>query len=279
MRKRKQRTVSQVKTNNDPVRPVITVELWLSILSFIIASVAIYFSWQANQIANTENELISQQITDQLVISEVSQYGGNVLSKITPETLDGGVALYPDGENYAYCSHKIRLSNNGGSSASILNFSVRASYLEETAFLDGYGEAAAFRNPDHPLHSVPFENFQSVLIAEKMLESHPLDQSWIDNPNTGIDFPLSIQPYSSADFIVHNIATLDLDDGRNAIAIGAREPVRGPISENKNEGFFPFQLVYTFDTSTNKTLSSSPTECWRIRVFPSGSTLEINTKP
>lgn len=250
-------------------------EWWLALSSVLLTSLSVYLLWQANIISQNANELNSEN----LVVSQAYQYGGSVLTSETPVAVNENATVYSANTKYMYCSHLIRLSNNGGAATSILNFSVRATYQNEVVYLEGYGEAVAFPKGENPFQLLPFEKIQSVLISKEMLKTHPLDESWINNYDSGISFPLSLNAHTSTDFIAHTIVTLNKEDHRPIMAIGPIGPVLGTPPPHENKGFYPLLITYTFDTSTGKRASTLSMECWNVAVWPAGTELNIQTSP
>jgi hypothetical protein len=103
---------------------------WLEITTLIIAVIALFFSWQANSIAQ-------RQSSDKVLVLDVQPIGSDF--------------YYEENISTGSCEHRIRLANLGGANASIVNLEAIISSPKEKFHLSGTGDAtiksdAAFMN-------------------------------------------------------------------------------------------------------------------------------------
>lgn len=258
----------------------------ISIISVLIAGVALYLAWQANALTREANEISLKQVSEQLIITRIIHLGGHQSNSEGNLNLDENSqeinVFHPD---YIFCSHKIRLSNLGESPTAVVNFSVSASYRDNLISLEGFGEALTFYEGGVFFQSLPIKVIQSVLISEEMSRTVPLDEKWLNNSNNGIDLPISIPNKSSLDFVVHTIIAIDHSnsffEGKDILVT---YPYKSDIPEdidtgesyNILRGFYPFKVTYIFETVAGQIITTNPFACWDIGVFPSGTIENYN---
>ncbi len=254
----------------------------LGIISLLIASIALFFSWQANNLTKEANVISLKQISEQLVITKIIHLGGHE-ANTEGEVLEpdkGSYNLYNFKSDYLFCSHKIRLSNLGESATSVINFSVRASYTDEIAFLEGFGEAITFFKKGETFKSLPVKDIQSIIISEELANKTPLNEEWLNNSENGIDLPIAISGKSSLDFIVHSIVVLDRSDpilADNGLYIMypymtfTSEEIDDIEKTLESRRIYSFKMNYIFETATGQIINTNPLMCWSIGVFPNGT--------
>ena len=116
---------------------------WLDLTAVVIALVALFFSWQANMIGQS-------QITPKIVLIDAKSVG-NLPSSLY--SFNGHLCMYgatkdqPPAprivctvQDNLYCVHQFRIANLGGANTSIVDFEATISYLDQKMFIKGNGE-------------------------------------------------------------------------------------------------------------------------------------------
>lgn len=253
----------------------------ISVISFATAIVTAIVAYQANLISQSEIELLREQNVGSVIVSNITHHGGKpIFSEPLDFTYQDGSLLIAGGEQIQpilFCTHKVRLSNIGGSPTSLMNFSARGTYDGNALYLDGFGEAVATHPMQMQFEFIGINQIRSVMISEAMYEVSNLDTSWLNRYDTGINFPFQIDANSSVDFYVHTIFQTD-HKLATTIMDGTLLPENQmPSSEHQLSDLFqPFEFVYTFDTLKGARVSTPPVKCVDAIVWPPGVTVRMN---
>lgn len=160
--------------NNDN-RSNIKNETLLSVLALVIGIIALYLSWQANQI--TKSNVISR------IELNHAEYTWSERFVVT------GI---PDA---IICAHKIRLTNLGGAATSILE--ARATIYFRDNELDAYSSEGELYFPEYMEDINPL---YIVLMTNKDESERPTSYSHLSDENRQPFLPMKIEGFSTVDF-------------------------------------------------------------------------------
>ncbi|MEM4234691.1 MAG: hypothetical protein QXU75_06055 [Candidatus Methanomethylicaceae archaeon] len=149
----------------------LSVERILSITGVIISLVALYFSWEANRIAE-------QQIKAK-VIAVSSSYAGASEREFS---ITNGL-----GHDFT-CTHKLRLSNLGGASASLIRWTATLFYKGESVRLSG--------EQPYSLDSKDMNDYIKSFLVDFV---QPETRSGQNNEQT---FPIQVPAYSTVEVYI-----------------------------------------------------------------------------
>ena len=99
---------------------ILSIDRILSVAGVVIALIALYFSWEANRIAE-------QQIRAKVIAVSSSYTGASERNFV----ITNGI-----GHDFT-CTHKLRLSNLGGAPASLVKWKATLHYLDNSVSLTG----------------------------------------------------------------------------------------------------------------------------------------------
>ncbi|MEM4203975.1 MAG: hypothetical protein QXS54_07900 [Candidatus Methanomethylicaceae archaeon] len=205
-----------------------TIEKLVSVFSVVISAIALYFSWQANQIA-------SKQITDHVISPSISYTWAMYMTE----------ASRPPTYHSFVCDQRIRLSNVGGAGTSIVRYTAILSYRDITVEVSG--------EQDYALTTGSNDIFSSFKID--------FINDYRQQNSTERLFPIDLPPYSTTDiwtrasFIIQKYLTsgdyfYPPYDFYQFLQPGA-----------EYGGLYPVEISYTFTTASNKRVSTSTALC------------------
>ncbi len=205
----------------------LSLEMILGLLGVVVSAVALFFSWQANQIA-------SKQITDN-VMSPSASYTWAMYDQDKSQS----------GHHYFVCDQRIRLSNLGGAGTSVIKYDAFLSYKEKEVRVSGEQE--------YPLTSGNgdiFSGFQITFVGD--YQKNNIGNSL---------FPVQIPPYSTVDvwtrasFIVEKV----LASGDYFYPPYDYYQFLQPGAEYS--GLYPVEISYIFTMASGKTASTPKALC------------------
>lgn len=204
-----------------------SLEMLFGLVGVIVSVVALFFSWQANQIA-------SKQITDN-VISPSASYTWAMYDQEKSQP----------GHHYFVCDQRIRLSNLGGAGTSVIKYEALLSYKDAEVKVSGEQE--------YPLTSGMgdiFSGFEIMFVDDykKNDTGEPL-------------FPVQIPPYSTVDIWVRASFTIEkvLASGDYFYPPYDFYQFLQPGAEYS--GLYPVEVSYIFTMASGKTASTPKALC------------------
>jgi len=202
-------------------------EMFFGMVSVVVSAVALFFSWQANQIA-------SKQITDNVMSPSISYtWAMYEQDKSQP------------GHRHFVCDQRIRLSNLGGASASVIKYDAFLSYKEIEVKVSGEQE--------YPLTSGKSDIFSGFEIT--------FVDDYQQNGTGKSLFPVQIPPYSTVDIWTRASFTIDrvLVSGDYFYPPYDFYQFLQPGAEYS--GLYPVEVSYIFTMASGKTVTTPKALC------------------
>ena len=147
---------------------ILSIDRILSVAGVVIALIALYFSWEANRIAE-------QQIRAKVIAVSSSYTGASERNFV----ITNGI-----GHDFT-CTHKLRLSNLGGAPASLVKWKATLHYLDNSVSLTG--------EQPYSLDSVDMNDY---------IKSFLIDFVTRDTQNNEQTFPIQVPAYSTVEVYV-----------------------------------------------------------------------------
>lgn len=169
----------------------------ISLSALIAALIALFFSWQANQIAEKANELSQRQLTDQVTIVSILRGGAvNVLNE--------------EGDHTVGCDIDVFLANLGGAPTQIIS-------LSGVVLLDGveYQRASsvhtAYASTAHTGYnssSSPIREAEIHALASDGYLGHDLPEEFLSLERR-LNFPFQVDSFGSVNITNRVILAVD----------------------------------------------------------------------
>lgn len=223
----------------------------LAIAAFVAGVVALYFSWQANQIANEANELSQQQITERVSVVSIARNGGvDVLNQ--------------QGDRVVGCDIDVVLANLGGASTQIIGLSGTV-LLEGTEELSATSQQSSYASTAYTLFqsaSSPIRGGEFHALASDGYAGQVLSEVFLDLGNR-LNFPFQIDAFGSANITNRIILTADpqFTYRTDLITLASGEQI---TSFDNNENRKPVAVTVTYELASGRTLTTPSQVCFFI---------------
>jgi len=204
-------------------------EGYIGLIGFILSLVALYFSWQANQIS-------SQQINDNVFSPSSSLEWASYQQEKT--AID-----YP----YYECVQRTRLANLGGANSTVIKYDVTLYFKGKSTTVSGEQERT--------LRTAGLENIISRFYV-----------SFVDGEKFEVDeanrlFPIVIPAYSTVDIWTRIWFTKNADYPTDDIFYPPYDYYQFEEPGAKLGEFSPIEVSYTFTTASGKTFVTPRALC------------------
>lgn len=233
-------------------------ETVISLFALVAALVSLYFSRQANEIAEKANELSQQQITDQVTV--VSIFRGGAVD-----------VLNQQGDRTVGCDIDVFLANLGGAPTQIIS-------LSGLVLLDGveYQRASSF----HSVYaSTAHTGFSSDLSPIRGAEIHALSSDGylghdiseeFLNLDRRLNFPFQIDSFGSVNITNRVILTADpqFTYRTDIITLESGEQITS-FDNNENKSSVSVSVTYTL--ASGREVTTPPQVCFFIEPQPVSS--------
>jgi len=210
----------------------------LNVFAIVAGIVALFFSWQANNIA-------SRQVTARIVVLS-SDYNG------------GGFQSVQDKDQYAIrCRQVIRLSNLGGAATSLVGYDATLYYKNAELHESSKNASVISTQPFNPLmHNIEFVFLRSDTLGETQ------NFDFIDSEYY-LPFPVEINAFS----------TMDINAAVNFFLDGTYhdDEIEMPLYPYQFEhpksvyGLPPIEVAYTFMTASGQTTTTTRMLCLYLK--------------
>ncbi len=203
----------------------ITLEHLLGITSTLLSLIALFFSWQATQIAKQQAQANVIPVSSSYVGGSAEQFNAT------------------NGVGYSFtCTQKLRLSNLGGAGASLVKWQANLYYQDRIATLQG--------EQPYPLDSVNMDDEIQSFLIEFVDLSKEYSQSTASQT-----FPIQIAPYSTVEVWVKARFSV----WRNTSYFYPPYDYYAFLEKGANySDLIPAEVSIQFTTSTNQQVIESP---------------------
>jgi hypothetical protein len=192
-----------------------------------MSAVALFFSWQANQIA-------SKQITDN-VMSPSASYTWAMYEQDKSQS----------GHHHFVCDQRIRLSNLGGAGTSVIRYDAFLNYKETEVKVSGEQE--------YPLTSGKGDIFSGLEIT--------FVSDYKQNDTEKSLFPVQIPPYSTVDVWTRASFTIDKVLASGDYFYPPYDFYQFLQSGAEYSGLYPVEVSYIFTMASGKTVTTPKALC------------------
>ena len=217
----------------------------LNIVALTAGIVALFFSWQANQIAREANEIAFQQVNAQVAI--------------LASEFNGGGFSYNDQEGHyeVRCGQIIRVSNLGGASTSIVSYDAGV-YYKGAELLTSSERPFAY--PTETL-ATQMHDFQFVFVKQLALRDLP-DTTWVTDEYY-LPFPVQIGSFTSID--IHSVLSFLLDGVRQTGEIDVPYREYELDKPQSKYDLSPIEVAYTLRTDSGQVLKTARILCLYLK--------------
>lgn len=234
------------QNKNTQGRQPFSLERILALAGLATGLIALFFSWQANKLANESNKLAERQTTPQL---EVLWIRNNWTDRITGNMTQVG------------CDHMIRLYNPGGAPATITGHTAELHYRGYVLRFGSVKVVAAVR---HDLIPNTVNLAESYLLtpedeAKQRNSEEPPPQFQFFSLYDPLTLPIQLEAFTAWDVV--NRVVLSLDALLDSKDFTYGDPSYNNYDPNILENYAPVELSITFVLASGQSVTTPVVTC------------------